>query len=273
MIRLNLRVICFRVSNQLKLPKSLNRDCSNITDYGISRGSPNRNQLGRNTPSASVFPWSSYRDLSKFFITPKLKFAIAEADKETWKRTYPVTRIGYAVPQPTEKARILTITVGNRGRGVAEDSRAFASFVEPLTLRRFLRETFQLSIVLKPFHTLGWKKEFNEIEVKDYDLSVGVAKFFPREIDILPLLGQSICVLFTIEGRDEACLTSEERVPIKIPSVTDIIIGVAGSNFARKYAGRYRIILRSPEDIRMFKVTALTRLSDFLRKAKKGFNL
>jgi len=200
---------------------------------------------------------------------PKLRFVVTEFDRETWKEFRPIQLIRDQPLEPVHSLTwLLSITVWNRSRELAQGCRVVLSFVKPFSLKRFLQRLF-LTYPPEAHYTLGWMKEFDQMKVKGDRLPQAASSFFERQIDIQPQFRANLCVLFTLASTNEAYLTSEKLVSIVMPSKFDVLITVVGLNFSAKEPERYRITLRSKDNICISKVTWLTLFFDLLRNLKK----
>jgi len=160
--------------------------------------------------------------------------------------------------EPTSSSvRFLSLTVRNTGSGQALD--CTASFVN---LGEFSWHSFYHQKVDDDWESprpigLRWLREFPVIHAKRVQtIHEAVTESLRERVNIIPNIGRSYAVVsFLLNDRDgtRAYVASKRLVPLRLGTVIDAIIEVAGNNCQE--SKRFQISVRSWEDIEIIRVT------------------
>jgi len=192
---------------------------------------------------------------SVFFVKPRLHVVLGLENGQL-KGPSPVAlhrKSGTRV----EACNICFVRIGvlNRGRTTADDCKVYADLVRgTVALGRFV-------------YYLKWEmdKKFTECDLDRSDLHKSTSDFFPSKTDLELGPGRILNVVYATDQDNKAYFVSERERALDIPSTTDVWLAAVGPKFAAQFMGRFRISITSWKDIRIFRVTPMTRFMDAVR--------
>jgi hypothetical protein len=215
---------------------------------GLAQGLLRVNGSGKSVTTLDYYD-STVRSTLSFFMKPRLR---AETDIGTAKLDEPtiVRMIGKTEPQPQfRRIRFVNMGIINDGRTLAQDSTAHI---------KVRGERGRL------LYGLRWEKPLTDFDFAAPFLQSILARF-PEKADIQAGPGRLLTILFTYDSGSKAFLTTDRLRTLEIPSETDIVLTIGGSNFTAQTLGTFHISIRSWNDIHISEVTVLTQLHDAIR--------
>jgi len=207
---------------------------------------------GSRKPSTAIARYNATvgMGLQSFFMKPRLG---AETDIESATLDEPaiIKMIGATESQSQfQRIRFVNIGITNDGRTLAQDSTAHI---------KVRGERGRL------LYGLRWEKPLTDFDFAAPLLPSILARF-PEKADIQVGPGRLLTILFTFDSGGKAVLTTDRLRTLQIPSETDIVLTIGGSNFTAQTLGTFHISIRSWNDIHISKVTVVTLLHNALRK-------